>query len=80
MIKTDVNMYNFLSSKTKRGLRDKIYKHQLKSGRLFDYKIIFDGEEWSAWYYGKVEIEINTQKAQNKSMTVSTEDLKDGNS
>lgn len=72
-------MYNFLSSKTERGLRDKMYKHQIQSGRQFQYQILHDGTKWVAWYYGSSKVELKeTEPVENLSVSVNTEELKNG--
>lgn len=74
----EVQMYNFLSSKTKRGLRDKMFRHQVQTGRKFDYRIEWGGNEWVAWYYGTTKVELKEDKVVSKEIVVDSKELLDG--
>ena len=73
----EVQMYNFLSSKTERGLRDKMFKHQVQTGRQFNYQIQWSGDKWVAWYYGTTQVELTTDKITSKKVVVKTKELLD---
>lgn len=73
----EVQMYNFLSSKTKRGLRDKMFRHQVQTGRQFNYQIEWSDNEWVAWYYGTAQVELTEDKVTSKRVVVNAKELLD---
>ena len=44
------NIPHFLSARSPQGLRRLMLRNNVKHGLIFDYKIMFDGSKWYAWY------------------------------
>ena len=54
-----------------------MFRHQVQTGRQFNYQIEWAGEEWVAWYYGTTQVELTTDKITSKKVVVNTKELLD---
>lgn len=51
----------YLKAATPQGLEKAMFKNNVKRRAFHDYKIVFDGKAWFAWYYADVSGTYNQE-------------------